>query len=102
MWPRRSWLPAGPGRGGGWLAHMLYVKKTSSSLAAFTTSLPRPFFSLLFLDGGLTQGQHYVHDEPPQSSHFHIIIDMDYAQITDPHLGWQLPHEMYRVSFNEG
>jgi hypothetical protein len=50
---------------------------------------------------GIENDQHYMHYEPPQSSHFHIIIDMDYTQIINPNLV-QLPDEVYKVSVKEG
>lgn len=45
--------------------------------------------------------QHYTHLQPRQSRHFHIIIDLNFAQDPKPNLQ-QIPHELYRVSLKEG
>jgi hypothetical protein len=71
-----------------------------SSMALNETEILHAFLSTSGYSG-MESNQHYVHYEPPQYSHFHIIIDIDYAQITDPSLE-QLPHEVYKVSFKAG
>ena len=48
-----------------------------------------------------SENLHFIHYEPPQYSHYHIIIDMNYIQVADPDFA-NLPHEIYKVSFKDG
>ena len=43
---------------------------------------------------------HFIHSEPPQYSWFHVIIDINYVQISSPNLAL-LPHEVYKVNFED-
>lgn len=44
--------------------------------------------------------RHFVHNQPREYEHFHIIIDMNYRQDPDANVKG-LVHEVYRIRFSD-
>ncbi|KAF2453093.1 hypothetical protein BDY21DRAFT_367315 [Lineolata rhizophorae] len=51
--------------------------------------------------GDFDPNLHYLHYQPRETSHFHIIADINYTKIEYPDVR-KLPHELYRVLLKEG
>ncbi|MCJ1257950.1 hypothetical protein MMC24_005778 [Lignoscripta atroalba] len=43
--------------------------------------------------------RHFTHFQPPSSSHFLVIFDMDYQQNPNPNLN-EMSHEVYNIKFD--
>ena len=44
--------------------------------------------------------RHFVHNQPREYEHFHIILDMNYKQDPDANVE-KLIHEVYRIRFDD-
>lgn len=44
--------------------------------------------------------RHFVHNQPREYEHFHIILDINYTQDPDANVK-ELVHEVYRIRFND-
>ena len=44
--------------------------------------------------------RHFVHNQPRDYEHFHIILDMNYRQDLDANVK-ELVHEVYRIRFSD-
>ena len=44
--------------------------------------------------------RHFVHNQPREYEHFHIVLDVNSWQVPDPNIK-ELVHEVYLIHFND-